>query len=132
MSTLKRFVSSRSIQLSDHEDTNETIERVRRPRTTVHSIIVANTVNAQNEWVQLQLSRGTWILMQPRRRKILRTQSIYNVSWKGRIKDFKMEVGKATIKEVLVQHVYMHKELVLSIEEKSLLPTHRPHCNHPI
>ena len=42
------------------------------------------------------------------------------------MKDFKIEVGKTTVKEVLIQHVYMHNELVL--DTKRGLPTHRPNC----
>lgn len=47
------------------------------------------------------------------------------------MKEFKIEVGKTTIKEVLIQHVYMHNELVLDSESVTGLPTHRPNCKSP-
>ena len=126
MSSTQRFTSNRNEALSLAIDTTtSTIERVRRRHTFVHSIVVANTVNEKNQWIQLQLTRGAWVLMQPRRRKHSKSKSIFISAWKGKIKDFKMETGKSSIKEVLIQHVYMHKELAISKEEQSNFPTHQ-------
>ena len=66
--------------------------------------------------------------MQPRRRKQTTSKNLFRAAWKGRVKDFKIQVGKTTIKEVLVQHVYMHNELVVDSVGAMGLPTHRTNC----
>ena len=81
-------------------------------------------------WTEIHITKGSWVLMQPpRRRKHNTSKNLFRSAWKGRVKDFKIEVGKTTIKEVLIQHVYMHNELVLDSE--SSLPTHIPNCKSP-
>ena len=123
------FISYRSQHSNSHyENFDVHSARPRRPRSSIHSLLVANKVNTQNQWNQLKISKGSWVLMQPRRRKLATNKSIYTLAWKGKIKDFKIEVGKTTIMEVLVQHVYMHKELVLSRGELPSLPSHRSNC----
>jgi len=119
MATSNRFVTSHSNSTSPSDYVDESLPRLRRPRSEIHTVIISNTVNARNHWIQLQLARGSWVLLQPRGRKHSSSKNIFLKAWKARIKDFKIETGKKIIKEVLVQHVYMHKEIVLSREDQS-------------
>lgn len=125
MATSTRFTNSRC---SPHI-CNTAESRPRRPRTSVFSILIPNSINKDNMWTEIHITKGSWVLMQPRRRKHNTNKNIFRSAWKGRVKDFKIEVGKTTVKEVLIQHVYMHNELVLDTE--SGLPTHRPNCKSP-
>ena len=81
-----------------------------------------------NTWTEVLISKGSWVLMQPRRGKRQHDGSIYKWAWKGRVLEFRIPQGKTTVKEVLVQHVYMHHQLVMAPGYETGLPTHRPNC----
>lgn len=51
--------------------------------------------------------------MQPNKRRKKQSTNRFLASWKGRVKDFKVKEGTKCIKEILIQHFYMHQELVL-------------------
>lgn len=102
------------------------LERSRRPSSQIEAIIVANTLDEQSQWIPLTISKGSWVLLQTRKRKKTSFNEFLD-HWKARVKDFSLMGTQKTIKEVLVQHVYMHKELSLS-ERPEGLPLHRPNC----
>ena len=91
---------------------------------------VSNTINVDASWKRLAMGKGVWVLMQLRRKKMRQRQQstiTFLASWKGRVKDFRVKEGTKYIKEILVQHVYMHRELVLQ-EYPASLPHCRPNC----
>ena len=99
----------------------------RRPVSSISSVENSSTIKTEGTWERFSVSKGAWVLMQPRKRKRPQTKNIFLASWKGRVRDFKITKGKISVKEVLIQHVYMHKELVLRDYPKDL-PQHRPNC----
>ena len=67
-----------------------------------------------------------WILMQQSKEiTIHKGVWIYGflIGWKGIVRDFTFGVKQKAIKEVLMQHVYMHKDLHIDPESSSL-PLH--------
>ena len=80
-----------------------------------------------------EVEKGAWVLMQPKsikkKSKNQQSTSTFMASWKGRVKDFRVKEGRRCIKEILVQHVYMHRDLVLWKSPASL-PHHTPNCKH--
>ena len=82
-----------------------------------------------------EVGKGAWVLMQPKRSKKRskkqQSTSAFLTSWKGRVKGFRVKEGRRYVKEILVQHVYMHRELQLR-EYPAYLPHHRPNCKHMI
>ena len=103
-----------------------TQDRPRRPPALIESITIANILDEENQWMPLTIVKGSWILLQSTKRK-RRSSNEFLASWKGRVKDFKLKENNKVVKEVLVQHVYMHKELTLT-EWPQNLPIHRPNC----
>ena len=102
------------------------MERSRKPTAYIESATIYNTMDESNQWIPLTIVKGSWVLLQARRRKRRHTNG-FLTSWKGRVKDFKLVENRKTVKEVLIQHVYMHKELRL--EERPMnLPLHKPNC----
>lgn len=99
----------------------------RRPSTSVFSILVPITLDG-NTWTEVLISKGSWVLMQPRRGKRKHGGSVYKWAWKGRVVEFRIPQGKTTVKEVLVQHVYMHHQVVMAPGYDTGLPPHRPNC----
>ena len=102
------------------------MERSQKPSAYVKSITIYNTMDERNQWIPLTIVGGSWVLMQARRRKRRSTNKFLN-SWKGRVKNFKLGENRKTVKEVLIQHVYMHRELKLE-ERPQNLALHRPNC----
>ena len=102
------------------------MERSRKPSAYVESITTYNTMDDMNQWIPLTIVRGSWVLMQAQRKKRRSSNEFLN-SWKGRVKDFKLANNQKIVKEVLIQHVYMHQELRLD-ERPQNLPLHRPNC----
>lgn len=99
----------------------------RRPSSSISCIETSNRITEAGTWERLVISRGDWVLMQPNRRRKRKYSNIFLESWKGRVKDFQVAEGKKSIKEVLVQHVYMHRELVVE-QYPPYLPKNRPNC----
>ena len=100
----------------------------RRPSTSVFSILVPIITTDENTWTEILISKGTWVLMQPRGGKRKRDGCVYKWAWKGRVVEFRIPQGKTTVKEVLVQHVYMHHQILMAPGYETGLPTHRPNC----
>ena len=101
--------------------------RYKRPSASIESIATYNTFDKENCWIPTNVERGSWIIMQHARRKTQTTKNQFISCWKSRVKDFRLGTNKKAIKEVLVQHVYMHKEL--HIDPTSFdLPLYRPKC----
>ena len=75
---------------------------------------MANTLDEENKWTPLTLTKGSWILLQTRKRKKPQFANEFLDHWKARVKDFRLLGTQKTIREVLVQHVYMHRELSLT------------------
>ena len=86
--------------------------RSKKPPASIESITINNTLDEQNQWIPLTIVRGSWVLLQARIMK-RRSKNEFLSSWKGRVKDFRLAKNKKTVKKVLVQHVYMHRELLL-------------------
>ena len=101
--------------------------RSKRPSTSVEAIITYDTNNKDESWIPLTIHKGMWILMQQSKRIKSSTTNPYLAGWKGIIRDFRFGDNRKTVKEVLVQHVYMHKELFFDTES-SILPLYRPNC----
>ena len=107
-------------------DTNIT-HLPRRPRSSISAIEIANTSTTEGHWQTLSVSKGSWVLMQPDRRRKRRSGNNFLTSWKGRVLDLRTKDGKKMKMEILVQHVYMHRELVL-LDEPDNFPHYRPNC----
>lgn len=101
-------------------------QRPRRPSSQIDSITVTNVLDEDNKWTPLTITKGSWILLQTRKRKAKHANEFLD-QWKARVKDFSLSGTQKTIREVLVQHVYMHKELSLCTWPEGL-PKRRPNC----
>lgn len=98
--------------------------RSRRPSSSIESMCIYNRVDGDERWIPIIIKIGSWITMLPNKRRKFNEQSNHFISaWKGKVKDFKVDKGK---KMVLIQHVYMHKELQLL--PNIALPRHRANC----
>ena len=90
-----------------------------------------NIKDKNKEWIPQVYMRYSWVTMQPGSRGQYRVKGKASKDlakhWKGRILDFKMALGGKTIKEVLIQHVFIQKEINVGPLEG--LPRHIPHCN---
>lgn len=102
------------------------LQRPRRPSAEMESITVSNTLDEDNKWTPLTITKGSWILLQTRKRKPQHSNEFLD-HWKARVKDFSLQGTQKTIREVLVQHVYMHKELSLPTWPEGI-PMRRPNC----
>ena len=100
--------------------------RPRKPSAQIESIIINNTLDEMDQWIPQTIVKGSWVLLQSRRRK-RRSKNEFLNSWKGRVKDFKLAENKKSVKEVLIQHVYMHREIQVH-EWPEHLPLHRSNC----
>ena len=105
----------------------ESSVRSKRPSANIYSITTYNRSMDKNNWLQQSIQKGCWVLMQERRRRKMQVQNKFLRGWKGIVKDFRFGTNKKTIKEILVQHAFMHKELCIDISS-SKLPRHRPNC----
>lgn len=98
--------------------------RSRRPSSSIDSMCIYNRVDEEERWIPIIIKIGSWITLQQNKRRKLNVQSSHFITaWKGKVKEFKIEKGK---KIILVQHVFMHKEL--QIQPNTALPRHRPNC----
>ena len=98
--------------------------RSRKPPSSIESMLIHNRVDEMERWIPLVIRKGSWITMQQnKRRKTNPSISHFINAWKGKVKQFKLENGK---KMVLVQHVFMHREIQL--QSGTSLPRHRPNC----
>lgn len=101
-------------------------ERTRRPSSQIEAITLSNTLDEENQWIPLTIVKGSWILLQNRKRKrTISNEFLYH--WKARVIAFRLKDNRQTVKEVLVQHVFMHKELNLTNRPVDL-PRYRPNC----
>ena len=131
-----RSIRKRSVGV-DGEDAIDvrSISLPRRPIKQISSIEVSNIVTANASWKMFEVGKGAWVLMQPKRSKKRskkqQSTSAFLTSWKGRVKGFRVKEGRRCVKEILVQHVYMHRELQLR-EYPAYLPHHKPNCKHMI
>lgn len=90
----------------------------RKTRGSIHSIEVFNEMDEQGHWIACTYSLWDWVLLRPSSKGHFRvkkkdTGNVKN-QWKGRIKAFRYSSPPSSRMEVLIQHVYMHKELALS------------------
>ena len=106
---------------------NNTTPLPHRPSTTIFSIVIPISLDGHT-WTEVLISKGSWVLMQPRRGKRTHNGNAFKWAWKGRVLEFRVPRGKTTVKEVLVQHVYMHNQLVIVAGNETGLPTNRPNC----
>ena len=96
----------------------------KRPSSSIESMCIYNRVDAEERCIPTVIKIGSWITMQPSKRRKINEQSSHFIStWKGKVKEFQFEKGK---KMVLIQHVFMHKEIF--IKSITTLPQHRPNC----
>ena len=83
----------------------------KRPSLSIEIMCVYNKDDAKERWIPTIIKTGSWITMQlSKRRKINEKLSHFITAWKGKVIKFKIEKGK---KMVLIQHVYMHKEIFI-------------------
>lgn len=96
------------------------VER-RKAKSCIFSLEVVNEQDEQGHWVPRRYNVLDWVLMKPRSRGRFRVKKkdIHNLSkhWKGRIKGFRCHPPSSSNMQVLIQHVYMHKELALGPEQ---------------
>ena len=98
----------------------------KRPSSSIESMCVYNRVDVEERWIPTFIKIESWIIMRPsKRKKINEKLSHFITVWKGKVKKFKIEKGK---KMVLIQHVFMHKEIF--IQPNLTLPWHRPNCKY--
>lgn len=102
----------------------------RRPSNSVHSILLPTFDDSTNEWKSLQISKGTWVLLQPRRRKSTKSNNPFRAAWKARILDFKHANGRKIINEVLVQHVFSHKDVIAHGGDVTRVKNPRCNCEY--
>ncbi|KAI5056110.1 hypothetical protein GOP47_0029631 [Adiantum capillus-veneris] len=100
----------------------------RRPSSSISSITIPASISVENQWVGQRINKGSWVLMQPRRPKRSSGINVYRSAWKARVLDFKVEIGKRSVKEVLVQHVFTHPEVIANGGNVSDI--HQPRCNY--
>lgn len=102
----------------------------KRARSSISSVVLYNIKDENEEWIPQVYRKYSWVTMQPGSRGQYRVKGKASEDlakhWKGRILDFKMALGGKTVKEVLIQHVFMQKEINVGPLEG--LPRHRPHC----
>lgn len=103
---------------------------LKRARSSISSVVLYNIKDENEEWIPQVYRKYSWVTMQPGNRGQYRVKGKASEDlakhWKGRILDFKMAPGGKTVKEVLIQHVFMQKEINVGPLEG--LPRHRPHC----
>ena len=97
--------------------------------SSIQAITVSNTLDEDNKWTPMTLTKGSWILLQTRKRKILFLSEFLDHWWKSRVKGFSLLGTQKIVREVLVQHVYMHKELSFATCPKGL-PLCRLNCEY--
>ena len=101
--------------------------RSKKPSPRIDSMCVYNRIDKRERWKPLLIKKRSWITMQQdRRRKINIEQNQFISGWKGKVKEFKIEKRKGM---VLVQHVFMHREL--QIPKDTSLPRLGPNCKFP-
>ena len=90
----------------------------RKTRGSIHLIEVFNEVDEQGHSTACTYNLWDWVLLRPSSRGHfwVKKKDARNVKnqWKGRIKAFRYLPSSSSCMEVLIQHVYMHKELALS------------------
>lgn len=101
--------------------------RVRRPPSYIRSVTIFNNFNIDTQqWIPTILPLNSWVMLQKRKRQRQSgNHNDYKNSFKGRVIDFKV-VGTC-VKEVRIQHAYMHSEIKLRTWPKGI-PLHRPNC----
>ena len=99
-----------------------------RPSSSIEAITISNTLDEDNKWTTLTLKKGSWILLQTQKRKRASPNEFLD-NWKARVKDFRLLGTQKVVREVLVQHVYMHKELSFATWPEEL-PLCRPNCEY--
>eukprot|EP00250_Pteridium_aquilinum_P015858 c22805_g1_i2 orf=314-724(-) len=104
----------------------------RNTRGSIHSIDIFNEMDEQGHWIACTYSLWDWVLLRPSSRGHFRVKKkdIGNVKnqRKGRIKAFRYSYPPSSRMEVLIQHVYMHKELALS---RNQVLGHKPNTIYP-
>ena len=100
----------------------------RRPQTSIASIKVFNSYSLDEcSWIPCNLSIGSWVMMQTKKRKRTSFANEYLDSYKGHVRDFKICPTNKRVKEVLIEHAFHHRELRVK-NLPSQLPRHRPNC----
>lgn len=93
----------------------------RKQKSSIQSVEVLNSQDDQGNWISESYSISDWVLMKPSTRgrfKVNKKQvDDRSKHWKGRIKSFRRHPQKPSVIEVLVQHVYMHKEIAISHDQ---------------
>ena len=103
--------------------------RTRRPRPTISLVTVHNTYNEDDDsWIPSTIRIGSWVMLQRRKQKRAEKNE-YREHFKGRVQAFKVDQKSLLVTEVLIQHVYHHKELRVK-DNQSVLPPNRPNCEY--
>lgn len=88
----------------------------RRRILDVESVLIYNFVNENGEYVPTKLSVNSWVKLQPGKHgghAIDAKKHSAEGGYKARILKFRWKEGSTTNAEVLVQHVYMRRQLNL-------------------
>lgn len=105
------------------------VQEMRKPSANLMSVEVFREENGH--WVSQTYSRWDWVLLRPSSRGHYRVKKkdIGNINkqWKGRIMAFRPLAPHSSKVEMLIQHVYMHKELALS---KNQALGHKPNSKY--
>lgn len=101
----------------------------RRPRSAINSVTVCNERDSEGLWIPCTYRKFQWVVMHPSSKGAFRKRKKSNMDyrnfWKGRILEFKVSKGGQSISEVLIQHVYMHNEVMV----EDVNPVDRLKCN---
>lgn len=102
-------------------------QRPNRPSSTIRSITYSNSYDIENKvWLPNSIEIDSWVLLQTRNQKKEGNEFIN--SHKARVKEFKV-ADNGKIKEVYVQHAYLHSQLRVQ-SSSHRLPLHRPNCKY--
>ena len=96
--------------------------------SSIEAITISNTLDEDNKQNPITLRKGSWTLLQIEKRKILFPSEFLD-HWKARVKDFSLLGTQKIVREVLVQHMYMHKKLSFATWLKGL-PLRRLNCEY--
>jgi hypothetical protein len=87
----------------------------RRSSGKLETIIVENTKDEMDNWIELWVSIGSWVTLHPSRNRIWekkRRLDDLKTHWKGVVRAFKRRQQGEKVEKVLIAHVYEHRDIL--------------------
>jgi hypothetical protein len=87
----------------------------RRSSGKLETIIVENTKDEMDNWIELNVSIGSWVTLHPSRNQIWakkRRLDDLKTHWKGVVREFKRRQQGEKVEKVLIAHVYERKDIL--------------------